>query len=78
MLKQPTSVTPTGDHSAVCSAKPYYGPQIVSVRTRILQALHSVVATYTIYYYVIANYLNPGALLETHWSLSVSYCFGLC
>ncbi|KAF9461468.1 hypothetical protein BDZ94DRAFT_1310610 [Collybia nuda] len=36
-----------------------------------LRCLHSILSTHAIYYYTISNYLNPTALLNSVWSLTV-------
>ncbi|KAF5327117.1 hypothetical protein D9619_004726 [Psilocybe cf. subviscida] len=37
----------------------------------ILESLHSAFSIHAIYYYVILNYMNPGALIKTTWSAAV-------
>jgi hypothetical protein len=37
----------------------------------ILESLHSAFSIHAIYYYVILNYMNPGALVKATWSAAV-------
>jgi hypothetical protein len=72
---------PIGDVLAVCSTNfiMAYNLPVLTQKNRILQALHSALATYGIYYYCILNYFNPISFLGSNWSISVCYYyFCLC
>lgn len=61
----------TGFGTFVRNPTTYYITAILIWNDSVFGGLHSALSTHAIYYYTIINYLNPIALLDSIWSLTV-------
>lgn len=51
--------------------KPLITPDIISLLLRILDSTHQALIVHVMYYYLVQNYLNARALLDTVWYVFV-------